>query len=63
MEDILTQLITRAMEQNEITKADPRQLGQLLNVNLQGLMVKSKASTSKQELFSAIDSLFALLGK
>jgi len=38
-------------------------LAQVLNINLQGLMVKTKANSNKTELIRAVDALFDLLQK
>jgi len=35
----------------------------MLNINLQGLMVKTKANSNKAELIAAVDALFDLLQK
>jgi len=61
-EDIFTTVIERAIENNEIDKTtDVRQLASFININLQGLMVKTKANTPKEKLLGNIDTLFELI--
>ncbi len=62
LETEFTSLIKIAIENNELDSGiNPEQIASLLNINLQGLMVKSKTNTSKAELFNAIHSLFSLI--
>lgn len=61
-EAVFSQQITRAMEQQEIRSAfSSDSLGQLLNVQLQGLIVKTKANTPKQDLYDNVELLFQLI--
>ena len=61
-ENVFATLLQRAINEDEIkSDCDAHQLAQLLNINLQGLMVKSKANTSKKELLDGIHSLFKLI--
>jgi TetR/AcrR family transcriptional repressor of nem operon len=63
-EDVFTAMINDAIQQGEIKAgSDARVLAQLLNTNIQGLLVKSKAGISKQELDASIDTLFNFLRK
>jgi len=63
-EGIFTTQIQRAIDSNNLSSnSNATQLSSLLNINLQGLLVKSKTSSSKEELFTAIDSLFRLIHK
>jgi len=61
-EDIFEAMLQRAIADGEIKiNSDARQLAQLLNVNLQGLMVKSKAGTPADELVGSVHALFELI--
>lgn len=61
-ENVFAALIQRAIDMNEIkADAEVHLLAQLLNINLQGLMAQTKASTSKEKLFDSINVLIALL--
>jgi len=63
-EDLFAMRLQQAIKQNQLpADTDPRQLAQLLNINLQGLMVKTKANSDKAELIAAVDALFDLLHK
>jgi TetR/AcrR family transcriptional repressor of nem operon len=63
-EDIFSTQIKRAIENNELEQnTNAKQIASLLNINLQGLMVKSKTDTSKELLFNAIHTLFNLIRK
>lgn len=63
-EDIFATRLQQAIQQHQLAAdTDPHQLAQVLNINLQGLMVKTKANSSKAELIGAIDALFDLMQK
>jgi TetR/AcrR family transcriptional repressor of nem operon len=63
-EDIFATQLQHAIEQHQLAAdADPHQLAQLLNINLQGLVVKTKANSNRAELIGAIDTLFDLIQK
>jgi len=63
-EDIFATIIERAIKNNEIDKnTDVEQLALLLNINLQGLMVKTKVNSPKEKLIICIDALFDLIRK
>ena len=63
-EAIFTRLIQRAIDEKEISAdADAQQLARFLNVGLQGLMVKTKANTSQEQLYETTQTLFDLLQK
>ncbi len=59
-----TTLIQRAIDNKELSSnANAGQLALLLNINFQGLIVKTKVNTPKEELFSSIETLFELIRK
>ncbi|MFV1983632.1 MAG: TetR/AcrR family transcriptional regulator [Thiohalomonadales bacterium] len=61
-EKIFETIIERAIKNNEIDKnTNVEQLALLLNINLQGLMVKTKVNTPKEKLIICIDALFDLI--
>ena len=61
-ENVFAALIRRAIDMNEIKPdADVRQLAQLLNINLQGLLAQTKTNTAKEKLFDSVNTLIALL--
>ena len=63
-EDLFATRLQQAIEQHQLAaETDPRQLAQVLNINLQGLMVKTKANSNKTELIRAVDALFDLIEK
>lgn len=63
-EDLFATRLQQAVEQHQLAAdTDPHQLAQVLNINLQGLMVKTKANSNKAELIAAVDALFDLLQK
>jgi len=63
-EDLFASHLQQAVEQHQLAAdTDPHQLAQVLNINLQGLMVKTKANSDKTELIRAVDALFDLLQK
>jgi len=63
-ESIFSEFILRAIDVNEIDQnADAHELALLLNINLQGLLVKTKTNTSKVNLFDCIESLFKIIRK
>jgi TetR/AcrR family transcriptional repressor of nem operon len=63
-ESMFATQLQHAIEQHQLpADADARQLAQLLNINLQGLVVKTKANSNKAELLHAIDALFHLIQK
>jgi len=64
MEAIFETQVKQAIDNNELYEnANAKQIASLLNVNLQGLMVKTKANPSKENLFSVTQSLFDLIRK
>jgi len=64
LEDIFATRLQQAIDQHQITAdTDPHQLAQVLNINLQGLVVKTKANSNKAELIRAVDALFDLIQK
>lgn len=63
-EDVFAAMLHRAIDDGEIkADSDERQLAQLLNVNLQGLLVKSKANTPQDDLLDCVRALFDLIKK
>lgn len=63
-ESLFSITISRAIDVDEVSEnADADQLALLLNINLQGLMVKTKTNTPKESLFDGIESLFKLIRK
>jgi len=61
-EDIFATRLQQAIEQHQLAAdTDPHQLAQVLNINLQGVMVKTKANSDKAELIRAVDALFDLI--
>lgn len=61
-EKIFSDLLLKSIDRNELNKkTDVTQMASLLNTTLQGLLVKTKAGTSKKDLFSDIDTLFDLV--
>lgn len=63
-ETIFANLLQRAIDEKEISAdTDAKQLASLLNVGLQGLMVKTKAGIPEQELLEATRVLFDLIRK
>ncbi|VAW90219.1 Transcriptional regulator, AcrR family [hydrothermal vent metagenome] len=57
-------LIQRAIDNQELPPdASAAQLALLLNINFQGLIIKTKVDTPKEELFSSIETLFELIQK
>ncbi|VAX00765.1 Transcriptional regulator, AcrR family [hydrothermal vent metagenome] len=61
-ENIFTTHIQHAIDNNEIdADTNAKQISSLLNINLQGLMVKSKTSVTKDELLALVQSLFDLV--
>ncbi len=61
-EAIFTQQLLSAVDKKQLNSdINAEQIASLLNINLQGLMVKSKTNTSKDELHKAIHSLFDLI--
>jgi TetR/AcrR family transcriptional repressor of nem operon len=63
-EDLFATRLQQAIEQQQLAAdADPHQLAQVLNINLQGLVVKTKANSNKAELIGAVDALFDLIQK
>ncbi len=63
-ETLFARQLQKAIDRKELpADADPHQLARLLNINLQGLVVKTKANSDKGELMAAIDALFELIRK
>lgn len=63
-EDLFATRLQQAIEQHQLAAdADPHQLAQVLNINLQGLMAKTKANSDKAELIAAVDALIDLIRK
>ncbi len=63
-EAIFTPYIKTAIQNKEIDAAtSAEQISALLNINLQGFMVKSKTNSTKEDLFQSIQSLFDLIRK
>jgi len=63
-ESIFLRLVQRAKKNNELgPDSNEEQLARLLNTSLQGLMVKTKANTAKEQLFEVVDTLFDLIRK
>ena len=61
-EHLFAARLQQALEQHQLpADTDPHRLAQVLNINLQGLMVKSKANSNKTELIRAVDALFDLI--
>jgi len=61
-EDTFASLIERAIEHDEIHQdVDAKQLGLLLNVQLQGLIIKTKTNTPRQSLHDSVDLIFKLI--
>ena len=61
-EDIISSTLERAIEHNELQpNTDTIKLASFVNSNLQGLLIKSKASVDKGTLKSDIDLLFKLI--
>ncbi len=61
-ENIFTVHIQRAIDTKEIeVTSSAKQIASLLNINLQGLLVKSKTSVSKDELVALLRSLCDLI--
>jgi TetR/AcrR family transcriptional repressor of nem operon len=62
LENIFTVKIQQAIDNNELAPdSNAMQISSLLNITLQGLMVKSKTNKSKHELNEAINLLFTLI--
>jgi TetR/AcrR family transcriptional repressor of nem operon len=63
-EALFADRLERAIKQHQLpANTDPHQLAKVLNINLQGLMVKTKANSEKSELIGAVDALFDLMQK
>lgn len=61
-EDLIGNTLDRAVEQNELPRElDTRNTASLLNITLQGLVVKTKTGASKQELIEDTDLLFRFI--
>ncbi len=63
-EAVFTPYIKTAIQNDEIDSAiDAEQISALLNINIQGFMVKTKTNATKASLFQSIQSLFDLIRK
>lgn len=61
-EHLFAARLQQAIEQQQLAAdTDPQQLAQVLNINLQGLMVKTKVNSDKAELIRAVDALFEMI--
>ncbi len=61
-EDVFAQMIQRAVDEGELKNdADVRQIAQLLNTNLQGLIIQTKTNISQEKLFDSIELIFRLI--
>lgn len=61
-EAIFTTLAQRAIERGEINEtADATSLGLMINAQLQGLIVKTKANTPQHMLHNSVDLMFELI--
>jgi len=61
-ESIFSEFIVRAIEVNELDKGtDADQLALLVNINLQGILVKTKTNIPKETLFNCIESFFGII--
>ena len=57
-------VLKQAISKGEISsEVNSEQFAQLINVTLQGLMVKTKSNTPRKQLLSALDALFKLIRK
>ena len=62
LENVFVTRLQQAIDQQQLAaETDTRQLAQLLNTNLQGLMVKTKANSNRAELIRTINTLFDLV--
>ena len=63
-EDLFATRLAQAVEQRELpSDSDTRELARVMNINLQGLMVKTKANSDKAELINAVNAFFELIQK
>lgn len=61
-ENLISEVLKRAIEQNELSgHLDTANTASLLNITLQGLVVKTKTGASKQELIDDTDLLFQFI--
>jgi len=64
LEHMIIDALNRAIEKNQLPSGtDTKRLASLLNINLQGLVIKSKTSASQDELINSTDLLFSLIRK
>jgi len=64
LEHMIFDALNRAIKKNQLPSGtDTKRLAALLNTNLQGLVIKSKTSTSQDELINSTDLLFSLIRK
>jgi len=62
LENIFNTTLTNAVSKNELKKnIDTQKFALLINIMLQGLIIKTKSNASKKELFNALDTLFELI--